>query len=320
MLRRHWTAWPTCTKRSRISGWDETPFRANIPPVEIQHILTTEDQRSQTHYEIWQLLRKKPSFDCQIHRFIESVTHPTQTHILPMRPGTSALGRPKTCTGSTMFSVEPRSTMAAHGCQRLCELSGKSWDLPGITGTTENVVSRKTRLSTHQELATLTVGHALICDLIVVRLTLCWSHCWCSWHRRHTVMRWDEMMRSVASLRYRTWLFSRSGTPQVREWVAAAVSFSYHPKNLKLWSTAASDLVCSFVIILERSRWERVLSCASVALQLWSAVLGLAFFGSARIALTFAHAALCRAQQFVNSMETVTLPSHVNSCSSCRRP
>ena len=37
----------------------ETPLRVDNPPVEIQHILATEDQRSQTQCDIWQLLRRE---------------------------------------------------------------------------------------------------------------------------------------------------------------------------------------------------------------------------------------------------------------------
>ena len=50
--------------------------------------------------------------------------------------------------------------------------------------------------------------------------------------------------------------------------MAAAVSFTHHPRNPKLWFTVASDLVCSWVILLQRPQWERVFSCASVALRL----------------------------------------------------
>ena len=56
-------------------------------------------------------------------------------------------------------------------------------------------------------------------------------------------------MSSVACLRYRISLLSRSGTPQVRERVAAAVSFTHHPRNPSISKrqqqpTAASITEC----------------------------------------------------------------------------
>ena len=78
---------------------------------------------------------------------------------------------------------------------------------------------------------------------------------------------------SVACLRWRISLLSRSGMPHVSEWVAATVHPSRNP-----------NLVCSLVILLQRSRGERVFSCASVVLRLRSAVLWLAFFTSAQTA------------------------------------
>ena len=94
--------------------------------------------------------------------------------------------------------------------------------------------------------------------------------------------------------KYFTSLLPRYSTPQVREWVAAAVSFTNHPKQPELWFTAASDLVCSLVALLHRSLWERVFSCASVAWRLSSVVLWHAFFKSAQ-------ASTCSAQHLLTS-------------------
>ena len=54
-------------------------------------------------------------------------------------------------------------------------------------------------------------------------------------------------------------LFSRSDLQQVRKWVAAAVSLTHHPRCPRLWFTAASALVCSFVIFLELSVGDYIL-------------------------------------------------------------
>ena len=132
-------------------------------------------------------------------------------------------------------------------------------------------------------------------------------------------------MSSVACLKYRRNFHDR---------VAATVSFTHVSKNPMLWFGTASYLVCSLVSLLQCSR-ERVFSCASVALRLNSTVRWLAFFTATQVLLheslkrlltslavvlsTLAHAALCKDQQFVNSLAAVTIPSHVNFKSSCWR-
>ena len=117
-------------------------------------------------------------------------------------------------------------------------------------------------------------------------------------------------------------------------WVGVQFTFTHHHK---LCFTDVSDLVCSLVIIMQNSRWERVLvRFRSFALEISSSLArtlhiitycfmirpAVADFPEGAIqfcARTSAHAALCRAQQLVNSLEAVTIPSRVNSSSSCRR-
>ena len=74
-------------------------------------------------------------------------------------------GHPKTSTVGTKITIEPHRTMIAHVNQGLCEFVCKCWKQPDkMSGQLKTSYSR-TRLSTHQSLATLNIGHALICDL-----------------------------------------------------------------------------------------------------------------------------------------------------------
>ena len=101
------------------------------------------------------------------------------------------------------------------------------------------------------------------------------THHACMWtHARGTHAQLDTTLCWIVLLKT---LLADFVTPHVSECVAEAVSCTHHPKNPKLGLTAASDLVCSLVILLQRSLWESVHPRASAALSLRSAVLWLAF-------------------------------------------